>query len=177
MYHYRDIKDLPTGISLEEAKVIEFDHGTAFQSHHAYLSNMYPCEIIDDDLLWHSAEQLFWYKFALYNDDKESALRITVCEDGYEAKKLSHGIKITKPDAHTKKYELMSDVVEMKFMQSNPLGDLLIATIGTIYECTTEKGWGCGYTIANLDKITPQSVKENKMGEILMSLRDKMKAL
>ena len=177
VYHYRDIGDLPYGISMVEAKVIEFEHGTAFQSHHAYLSNMYKCEIVDEDITWHSSEQLFWFKYAMYNDDKEAAQKLLVCSDGYEAKKISHSIKVTKADAHTKKYDLMADVVEMKFMQSNPLGDMLIATVGSIYECTTEKGWGCGYTIANVDKITPQSVKENKMGEILMKLRDKMQAL
>ena len=128
-----------------------------------------------EGITWHSAEQLFWYRMAVYNNDYESAEAIKVCVDGYEAKKLSYDIYWTQDDNDVKQYDIMDDVVMLKFSQDNDLGDRLIATKGTIYECTTEKGWGCGFTIANVDKITAENVKGNKMGKILMALREELK--
>ena len=176
-YYYKDIKDLPVGINLKAAKVIEFTHGTAFQSHHAYLSNMFPCSITYNEVTWSSSEQLFWYLMAEYHEDHDTAMEIASVSDGYEAKKVSHKIKRTKDDSK-KKYEVMEQVIEMKFMQDNELGDQLIASKGRLWECTTEKGWGCGHTISNIDDIDPNAPTEsNKMGDLLVKLREKMKKL
>ena len=38
---YRDIENLPYGLSMESVKIISVPEGLAFQSHHAYLSNGY----------------------------------------------------------------------------------------------------------------------------------------
>ena len=44
-YAYSDIEDLPKGISLENAKMVAVEDGTAFQSHYPFRSSMFPCEI------------------------------------------------------------------------------------------------------------------------------------
>ena len=59
---------------------------------------MYPCEIIHEGVVWHSAEQLFWYRVAKYNEDEDMARKILLSTDGYEAKKMSYLIKICKTD-------------------------------------------------------------------------------
>ena len=51
-YYYKDIKDLLICINQKAAKVIEFEHGTAFPSHHAYLSNMFTCTIYKENTTW-----------------------------------------------------------------------------------------------------------------------------
>ena len=44
----KDIQNLPKGLSICEIKIVATKDGVAFQSHHAYLSNMYPCKIMYD---------------------------------------------------------------------------------------------------------------------------------
>ena len=173
-FTHRDIDDLPEGIDLESAKVVRVDGGTAFQSHHAYLSNMYNCCIEYEDITWHSSEQLFWYLLAEYNQDDETAAKIKLSDDAYEAKKYSHEISYTKADSDTVKYDLMVKAVKLKFTQDDYLRDQLVQTKGKLFEATKTKGWGCGYTLAQIDQISATSVKSNKMGDILEELRAKL---
>ena len=107
-----------------------------------------------------------------HNEDEEMATKIKLCVDGYEAKKLSHVNKITKNDTSTVRFKFMEEVSELKYTQNKDLGRRLKATKGDIFECTLEKPWGCGYSIAQANEITKESVKENKMGKILVALRD-----
>ena len=44
-YTYADSRNLPHNLSIEAAKMIEVEDGLAFQSKHALLSNLYPCNI------------------------------------------------------------------------------------------------------------------------------------
>ena len=57
---YQDTDKLPVGLRIEDMKIIEVADGTCFQSHHAYLSNMYPAPLkYDDGKVYPSAEVLF----------------------------------------------------------------------------------------------------------------------
>ena len=64
---YRDLYLLPEGIDMEAAKLVTIPTGVCFQSHHAYLSNMFKCLIHCDEVDWNSSEQLYWFKIAEYN--------------------------------------------------------------------------------------------------------------
>ena len=172
-YVHREISSLPKEINCEAAKLVEFEHGVAFQSHHAFLSNMYPCNIVYDEVTWSSCEQLFWFRVANYNEDYNMANRILACDDPYEAKRLSHMINITKDNNAEKSVEIMKDCIELKF-EDPELLTRLCNTKGTIYECTFEKGWGCGVSISNVDQIVPANIKGNKMGKLLVELREEL---
>ena len=63
-YSYSDIDNLPEGITMENAKIVAVDDGHAFQSHFAFPSSMYPCEIDHEGHKFHCAEQVFWYDIA-----------------------------------------------------------------------------------------------------------------
>ena len=56
-YSYSDIDTLPNGINMENAKLVKIDEGWAFQSHHAFPSSMYPCNIRHKDQDFHCVEQ------------------------------------------------------------------------------------------------------------------------
>ena len=58
-YTYKDIDSLPHGLSMENVKIVKVSDGYAFQSHFAFLSNMFPCEIKDDDVIYKSAEHYY----------------------------------------------------------------------------------------------------------------------
>ena len=60
---YQDTDKLPVGLRVEDMTIIVVADGTCFQSHHAYLSNMYPAPIkYDDGKVYPSAEVLFQTK-------------------------------------------------------------------------------------------------------------------
>ena len=42
------------------------------------------------------------------------------------------------------------------------------------FECTFEKGRGCGVSISNIDQIVPANIKGNKMGKLLVELREEL---
>ena len=62
-YGHSDINALPKGLSIKGIKVVATKDGTAFQSHHAYLSNMYHCKIVYEGLEYKSSEHLFSLKW------------------------------------------------------------------------------------------------------------------
>ena len=61
---YSEIGDLSEGITMENAKMVSVDDGIAFQSHFAFPSSMFPCEIDHDGHKFHCAEQVYWYDIA-----------------------------------------------------------------------------------------------------------------
>ena len=60
-YSYGELGTLPHNLTIERAKVIEVEDGTAFQGKHAYLSSHYPFTIKDGDKEYSSSEQMFHY--------------------------------------------------------------------------------------------------------------------
>ena len=58
-YTYKDLDNLPDDLTIKNAKTLKVDNdGLAFQSHHSYLSSMYPCSIIHDGHSHNSAEHV-----------------------------------------------------------------------------------------------------------------------
>ena len=171
-YAYSEMDDLPNGLSMEKAKTVEIQDGTAYQSHHSYLSNMYECPIKHESHIFNSSEQLYWYLAATANNDEAMAKRLKRCSNPYQAKRMAKKTRIIDPEWETNKYEVMRRVIKMKFDQNTTIRLKLIDTKGTLFEATTEKGWGCGLTLAKVNDINLLNVKANKMGEILMEYRE-----
>ena len=63
-YLYKDLDDLPEGINMTNAKLVKLEDGWAFQSHHAFCSNMAKCNIRYKEIDFTSSEQVYWYKCA-----------------------------------------------------------------------------------------------------------------
>ena len=66
--YYKEMKDLPHGLSIEAAKTIEVEDKVAFQSKHSFLSNHHRCTIKKDDKVYSSSEQTFYYTRVVEND-------------------------------------------------------------------------------------------------------------
>ena len=56
-YSCSDIDDLPFDLSLENAKIVDTPDGVAFQGKHAYLSNLAPCQIDENNESFRCAEE------------------------------------------------------------------------------------------------------------------------
>ena len=63
-YTPTNLELLPAHLTLESAKTIQVNDGTAFQSKHSWFSNLYPCNIEWDQIIFRSSEHAFGYEAA-----------------------------------------------------------------------------------------------------------------
>ena len=169
---YRDIDNLPYGLSMESVKVIKVSDGYAFQSHHAYLSNMYMVDIKYEGQTYKSAEHLYTAEFARHHDRLELIQEILETEDGYAAKRLIRNMKAndTWDDA---KFKIMRKIITLKFDQNNSIRDKLLSTSGFLYEATKDTEFGCGLTLGQNKDIKQDNIKgKNMLGKILCEYRN-----
>ena len=89
-YNHSDIYNLPKNLSIDQVKIVATKDGLAFQSHHAFLSNMYPCKISYDGIDYKSSEHLYFAEMARHHNRMDLLKEIINAKDGYAAKK---GIK------------------------------------------------------------------------------------
>ena len=172
-YNYSEIDDLPDGITMENAKVVQLDDGIAFQSHFAFLSSMFPVTIVINSTPTHCAEQAYWLEIARLAGNKKVIEKVRDAKDGYEAKRAGQQIKITQ-EIEDKKEEIMAKVQELKFQQNPELKTKLVMTKGNLYEATLDTFFGCGLLLSQKSKIgTAEQPGANRLGLKLMDLRGK----
>lgn len=147
-----------------------------FRNKYWFLSNMYPCQVtigLETGIYTFTcAEAAFQACKNPY--EVEQFLNI----DGFEAKKKGRKVLIDKAKWDATKDECMKLVVEAKFKQNPSLMSQLLAVKGDIIE---ENRWGDKYwgMCQKLDHVEDQSRRpvyvlegQNKLGQILMSIRD-----
>ena len=129
-----------------------------FRNRYYFLSNMYPCKIEYNGLIFDSSESLFQ---SMKCEDKNDVSRF-VGIDGYTAKKIGKKVKLIK-DWDELKVDLMYKVVKMKFEQNYDLKLMLLATKNEHLE---EKNyWGDDFW------GTVNGYGRNELGKILMKVR------
>ena len=172
-YTYKDMENLPEGISMENAKLVEVEDGWAFQGHHAFLSTMHECKITHKGHDFHCTEQVYFYDMADEAGDQRAMQNLRDCENGYSAKRI--GFRIKKPEGWTndKRNEVSAKIQRKKFDQNEPLKRRLVALKGKLYEATRDDFFGVGLTLTQKEHIGKTQQKGlNKLGQTLESLRD-----
>ena len=171
-YPPRDFPALPHGLSLEAAKTVQVTGGLAFQGHHSYLSNMYITPVPYSGNTFDSAESAYQCTCAKFHGNEALAAQIQVVQDPYAAKKLSQKIQCNA-EWNAKKISIMRDIVKAKFDANDTIRDKLLQTKGRLYEATTDRVFGCGFTLGQRDQIRANSITAgNKLGELLVEYRD-----
>ena len=170
-FTHKDIQNLPKGLSICEIKIVATKDGVAFQSHHAYLSNMYPCKIMYDGVDYKSSEHLYHCEMAKHHNRLDLVNRILKAKDGYAAKRIAREIDIAE-DREVVKLKVMRKVIHLKFAQNDGLRDKLLATIGFLYEATKGDSFSCGQTLAQVKDISQDTITgANHLGKILVEFR------
>ena len=135
-----------------------------FRNEYWFLSNMYPCEIRVNGLVFTCAEACFQsFKTTDVNERKKFQ-----GIDGFEAKKLGRSVSL-RSDWNDIRIEVMSRVIHAKFKQNPDLtkklqdtGDLLIIEDNTWKDTFWGRCNSKGY---------------NLLGQILMNERDRINSL
>ena len=172
-YTYKDIDSLPHGLSMERVKIVKVSDGIDFQSHHAFLSNMFACLIKSDDIEYKSDEHFYSAEMARFHERLDLIDDILEARDGYIAKRIVRSIK-TKDEWHTAKIDIMKKIISMKFHQNDSLRDRLLRTKGYLYEATkADMDFACGMTLSQTKDISKNKITgKNILGEILADYRD-----
>ena len=145
-YTHSDMERLPYGLSMTEAKIVKVDDGTAFQGHHAFMSNMFHVNIKYEGHTYSSAEHLYQTMCVEACNDNELAKEIKRTVDPYLARSLAKKVKKTKK-WHESKLKVMEKIIRLKFDQNDAIRAKLQNTTGNLYEATTDKVFGCGLKV------------------------------
>ena len=171
-FGHSDIYNLPKGLSIDLVKIVATKDGLAFQSHHAYLSNMYPCKIVFENVEYKSSEHLYYAEMARHHNRLDLIDEIIKTKDGYAAKRAGKKIDIAD-DWETAKVKIVKKIIHLKFDQNDNLRDKLLATKGHLYEVTRGDSFSCGMSLAQAKDIAQDSItKANQLGVILCEYQD-----
>ena len=172
-YTYKDINSLPHGLTMENVKIVKVSDGIAFQSHFAYLSNMFLCNIKVGEITYKSSEHFYSVELAKYHDRNDLVQEIIEASDGYAAKRVVRNIQI-KEKWNEDKIPIMKKIITMKFDQNDHIRDQLLRTKGFLYEATkSDLDFACGLTLSQQKDIRKDNIKDrNMLGIILCEYRD-----
>lgn len=88
IYAHKDIHMLPEVLKMANAKMIETAKGLAFQSHHAFLSNFFPCKVNYNGIRYASAEHAYQHSrviFLVFHSTADSILKAGKAEEAKRA--------------------------------------------------------------------------------------------
>lgn len=145
-YTHKNQDCLPTGVTLEDAKMVPVKGGIAFQSEHAWPNNFFPTKIELQGMVFPSAENAYQYSRAIRLKKSGLATMIIRPKSGKAAKQL--GSQIESNDAWDKaKIDIMRAIITEKFMQNPYLCDKLVGTGQTnLIGATLDRFWGARAT-------------------------------
>ena len=141
------------------------------------LSNFHACEFDVNGFTYHSSEQYIQAKKAEYFGAVETKKDILNSETASECKDLAKSIDNYDSESWNKiAREKCEPGILEKFTQNPRLGNFLISTGNKkILECSYDKVWGIGVPLKDKDCLKEDKWNgENLLGEILMSIRDKL---
>ena len=160
------------GQKINKKNRAQVSDGVAFQSHHAYMSNMFACPIKYNGTCFHSAEQLYQTEKARHAGDQLVESQLLECDSPYDAKRIGDAIRSSQSWDHIK-LKVMRMIINLKFDQNPNIRDKLLKTKGNLYEATTDRFFGCGFSIAQHSRINSTSVTaQNHIGNLLREYRD-----
>ena len=163
---------MPYGLSMTSVKIISVPEGLAFQSHHAYLSNMYVSDIKYEGDTFITAEHLYSTEFVKHHHQLDLIPDFLRAEDGYAAKRIIRNMKSNDTWSDTK-FKVMRKIVALKFDQNDSIRDKSLGTKGLLFEATKDLEFGCGLTLGQAKQINSKDTKgKNILGVLLCEYRD-----
>jgi ribA/ribD-fused uncharacterized protein len=144
-----------------------------FNGAHRFLSNFYPCIVVYEGVHYRSTEHAFAAAKTLNPYDR---LRIAAASSAVEAKRLGRGVELREDWDQRVRFDVMRDLLAIKFSPSSELAALLIATgDAELIEGNTwhDQIWGdcrCG-------RRSCAAPGQNHLGKMLMTRRAQLSDL
>lgn len=135
---------------------------STFTGEHKFLSNMYPAQLVWDNIVWRTSEHAY---VGAKTTDRDLRLQISKILKAGDVKRFGRTIEL-RPDWEQVKIEMMYEIVRAKFLQNPDLKERLLATGNAHIEEGNNWGdrfWGI---------CPPDSDNgRNELGKILMKIR------
>lgn len=174
-YRHQEADILPDKVTMERAKNIIKGQGLYFHSEHSFLSNFYPAPIIDNEIIYKTAEHRYQAMKCTMAGEKGRAKQVINAGTPLEAKKIGDLIQDT-PNWRKDRLKIMEGVLEQKYQQNPDLAKRLINTGElTLHEATTNTFYGIGATLHSRELRDMSYKGQNKLGLALQELRGKLK--
>jgi hypothetical protein len=173
-YSADNLDDLPQDLNPRNNAVVELQGTTFFYSRHAPFSNHYPAPFTIGKSTYCCSEQCYFAAKAEFLGDLEQLDIIMQQTDGRDS--LTEGKKIrnmNKKNWKEAEDEAMKKANKAKFDQNAGLRATLMATQQShLAEASPhDRNWGIGYALNNEEKTQHLTWGDNKLGHVLMSLR------
>ena len=176
-YFYDKLDDLPTPIALPTIKTVDIpDIGIAYQGEHSPLSNMYACEIHYDDEIYKSAEHTLVGTRAKVEGNLEMEAMVKFTKDPFLVKLKAQRWEESQT-WQAIKFDTHEDILYTKFGKNPALRKILLDTgKKNLYECTTDKTFGVGLSLAQRHKIRKNgNPGKNIHGKACMKVRQRIR--
>lgn len=174
-YSHKNLDCLPTGLKLEDARMINVQGGIAFFSSHAWLSNFYPAPIVIQGHSFRTSEHAYQYAKAIRLGDPHTGSLILRAKKPSEAKLLGSGVK-RNDKWDDDKIDVMRHVISEKFKQHKELRDKLLATgQENLIEASLDSFWGAKATLTSKSIKNNTWTGANTLGKIIAEVRLEIK--
>ena len=177
-YSYQELGRLAPEISLEKAKTLEcLDwKGIAYQSDHAPLSNLYPCNIVYKSRVFLSAEGALQHTRAIICGRTVEANQIEFERNAYKVKRIASGLPYSQ-EWEDKVEDILLEILIIKFTTNSYCRKALMATGDrSLFEATGDKVWACGLALTRIQELTIPTPGKNQAGLALEKVRGIVKA-
>ena len=172
-YTYVEIGRLAPELTLEKAKTLSClqGKGIAFQSEHAPLSNLYPCNIVYKSIAFLSAEGALQHTRAVVCKKLEVAHAIAAERDPYEVKRIA-GVLGHSPEWEAVVVDILVEILMVKFSSNLYCKRALLATGDlSLFEATGDKTWACGLPLSKIHELKLPIPGSNRTGVALEKVR------
>lgn len=174
-YSHKNLDCLPSGLKLEDARMIQVKGGIAFFTSHDWASNFYPApiEVLGNHFL--TSEQAYQYSKAIRLGDPQTAEMILRAKSPKEAKFLGNGVE-HKDKWDDDKIDVMRHVITEKFKQHKDLRDKLLATgQENLIEASLDSFWGAKATLTSKSIKNGTWTGANTLGKIIAEVRQELR--
>lgn len=171
-YKHCDLDLLPEELSVDKAKTRVESEDVYFQSENSFLSNFFPCKIIDPDgSIYNCAEQAYQHKKAVACGFPQTAVKIYTQRDPYEIKRL--GKQVTPNSEWLSQEEsIMTAILTEKFKQNDDLTALLVDTDNKrLHEASNDNKWAMGAELSSKAVALGTWTGTDLMGRLLEGIR------
>ena len=172
-FKYSEIGQIPFGLTLAKAKMVETPDGLAFQSSHAPFSNLYKCVVKFEGQTFDSTERAYCSKMCIISNQMNVHRRVMTVRTPMDAMFAAKACNKTQ-EWYDMDEEVMARLQDIKFTDPALLHQLVETKGLQLYEATLDNTYGCGFHLGQTEQIKIENITHgNRLGEILMALRYK----
>lgn len=171
-FRYVDADLLPPCYTLAKAKTVKIEGGLYFHSEHSFLSNFHHSPIVEDGIVYSTAEHKYQATKCQMAGDTVRRDLVIQAPTPLDAKRLADTIS-ESPEWRQSRQSVMDAILDQKFDQNPHLKDQLLATGSlTLHEATTNAYFGIGATLHSKELRDKSYKGMNKLGLALQAKRD-----